>query len=163
MQETQDCIDDVVLYWWTNDTLYKEIAAKVDNLEEIGRLHIYAILRITYIRRSTWQGNDSEAHHILENVAQLLHAICMVTPNFMHRFQEPLSFLTLLHGVLLQSGREGREDGFLRKAIEVFDDKVPDAIVEHLAVFAHYQLVAKPITLFEGEFVCVVVLNFTDV
>ena len=81
----------------------------------------------------------------------------------MHRLQEPLPFATLLHRVLFQSGREGRKDGFLRKAIEVLDDKIPDAIVEHLSVLAHYQLVAKPVTFFEGELVCIVVLNFTDV
>jgi hypothetical protein len=87
----------------------------------------------------------------------------MVTPDFMHRLQEPLPFLALLHGVLFQSGREGWEDGLLRKAIKVFDDEVPDAIVEHLAVLTHYQLVAKPVTFFEGELVCIVMLNFTDV
>ena len=81
----------------------------------------------------------------------------------MHCFQEPLPFATLLHRVLLQSGREGRKDGFLRKAIEVLDNKVPNTIVEHLAVLAHYQLVAKPVTFFEGELVCIVVLNFTDI
>jgi hypothetical protein len=81
----------------------------------------------------------------------------------MHCFQEPLPFLALLHRVLLQSRREGREDGFLRKAIEVLDNKVPDAIVEHLAVLTHYQLVAKPVTFFEGKLVCIVMLNFTDV
>ena len=87
----------------------------------------------------------------------------MVTPDFMHRLQEPFTFLALLHGVLFQSGREGRENCLLRKAIEVLDDKVPDAIVEHLTVLTHYQLVAKPVTLFEGELVCIVMLNFTDV
>ena len=56
----------------------------------------------------------------------------------MHRFQEPLPLLTLLHGVLLQSGREGWEDGFFGKAIEILDDKVLDAIVEYRAVLAHY-------------------------
>ena len=81
----------------------------------------------------------------------------------MHCFQEPLPFLALLHRVLLQSGRESWKDGFLRKAIEILDDKVPDAIVEHLAVLTHYQLVAKPVTLFEGELVCIVMLYFTDV
>jgi hypothetical protein len=81
----------------------------------------------------------------------------------MHCFQEPLPFLALLHRVLLQSGREGREDSFLRKPIEVLDDKVPDAIIEHLAVLTHYQLVAKPVTFLKGEFVCIVVLDFTDV
>jgi hypothetical protein len=81
----------------------------------------------------------------------------------MHCFQKPLPFLALLHRVLLQSGREGREDGFLRKAIEVLDDEVPDAIVEHLAVLAHNQLVAKPVTFLEGELVCIVMLDFTNV
>jgi len=71
--------------------------------------------------------------------------------------------LALLHGVLFQSGREGWEDCLLRKAIEVLDDKVPDAIVEHLAVLAHYQLVAKPVTFLEGQLVRIVMLNFTDV
>ena len=87
----------------------------------------------------------------------------MLTPDFMHSFQEPLPFLALLHGVLFQPGRKGREDGLLRKAIKVLDDEVPDAIVEHLAVLAHHQLVAKPVTFFEGELVRIVVLNFTDV
>ena len=81
----------------------------------------------------------------------------------MHRFQEPLPFLALLHRVLLQSGREGWKDSFLRQPIEVLDYKVPDAIVEHLAVLTHYQLVAKPVTFLKGELVCIVVLNFTDV
>jgi hypothetical protein len=44
MHEAQDSVDDVVLYWWANDVLYKEIAAKVDNLENIGRLRMYAVL-----------------------------------------------------------------------------------------------------------------------
>jgi len=64
---------------------------------------------------------------------------------------------------LLQSGREHRENCLLRKAIEVLNDKVPDAIVEYLAVFVHYQLVAKPVTFFEGEFVCIMMLNFTNI
>jgi hypothetical protein len=81
----------------------------------------------------------------------------------MHCLQEPLPFVTLLHRVLLQTGWESREDGFLRKSIEILDDKVPDAIVEHLAVLTHYQLVAKPVTFFKGELVCVVVLNLTDI
>ena len=71
--------------------------------------------------------------------------------------------MALLHRILLQSGREGWENGFLRKAIEVLDDKVPDAIVEHLAVLTDYQLVAKPVTFFEGELVCIVVLDFSNV
>ena len=96
-------------------------------------------------------------------MTQLVHRIRVVTPNFMHRFQEPLPFVTLLHGVLLQSGREGREDSFLRKAIEVLDDKVLDAIVEHWAVLAHHHLVAKPVTFFKGELVSILVLNFTDI
>jgi hypothetical protein len=87
----------------------------------------------------------------------------MVTPDFMHRSQEPLPFLALLHGVLFKSGREGWQDCLLCKAIKVLDDEVPDAIVEHVAVLAHYQLVAKPVTFFEGELVCIVMLNFTDV
>jgi hypothetical protein len=87
----------------------------------------------------------------------------MVTPDFMHRFQEPLAFLALLHGVLFQSGREGWEDCLLRKAIKVLDDEVPDAIIEHLAVLTHYQLVAKPVTFFEGELVRIMMLNFADV
>jgi len=96
-------------------------------------------------------------------MTQLVHRIRVVTPNFMHRFQEPLPFVTLLHGVLLQSGREGREDSFLRKTIEVLDDKVLDAIIEHCTVLAHHQLVAKPVTFFEGELVRILVLNFTDI
>ncbi len=87
----------------------------------------------------------------------------MVGPNFMHCFQEPLSFVTLLHGVLLQSGWEGWKNGFFRKTIKVLDDKVADTIVEHFSVLAHYQLVAKPVTLFKGELVCIVVQNFTDI
>lgn len=96
-------------------------------------------------------------------MAQLIHTVRVVAPDFIHCFQKPLPFLALLHRVLLQSGRKGWEDGFLRKAIEVLDDKVPDAIVEHLAVLTHYQLVAKPVTFFEGKLVRIVVLNFTDV
>jgi len=64
---------------------------------------------------------------------------------------------------LFQSGRERRKDCLFRKAIKVLDDKVPDAIVEHLAVFTHYQLVAKPVTFFEGKLMGIVVLNFTNV
>jgi hypothetical protein len=45
VHESQDSIDDVILYWWTNDVLYKEIAAEIDDLEKIGRLDIYAVLR----------------------------------------------------------------------------------------------------------------------
>jgi hypothetical protein len=86
----------------------------------------------------------------------------MVGPNFMHCFQEPLSFVTLLYGVLLQSGWEGWENGFLRNAIEVLNDKVADAIVEHFSVFAHYQLVAKPVTFFKGNLVSTVAQDFTD-
>lgn len=87
----------------------------------------------------------------------------MVTPDFVYRFQEPLPFLAFLHGILFQSGREGWEDGLLRKAIKVLDDEVPDAIVEHLTVFTHYQLIAKTVTFLEGELVCIVMLNFTNV
>jgi len=87
----------------------------------------------------------------------------MITPDFMHRFQEPLPFSALLHGVLFQSGREGWEDGLLRKATKVLDDEVPDAIVEHLTVFTHYQLVAKPVTFLAGELMRIVMLNFTNV
>jgi hypothetical protein len=86
----------------------------------------------------------------------------MVGPNFMHRFQEPLSFVTLLHGVLLQSGWEGWEDGFLRNAIEVLNDKVADAIVQHFSVLAYYQLVAKPVTVFKGGHGSIAVQDFTD-
>jgi len=64
---------------------------------------------------------------------------------------------------LFQSGSKRREDYLLRKAIEILDDKFPDAIVEHLAVFTHYQLVAKPVAFFERNLVVIVVLNFTDV
>jgi hypothetical protein len=96
-------------------------------------------------------------------VAQLIHTVRVVAPDFIHCFQEPLPFLALLHRVLLQSGREGWEDGFLRKAIKVLNDEVPHAVVEHLPVLTHYQLVAKPVTFFEGEPVCIVMLNFTDV
>jgi hypothetical protein len=64
---------------------------------------------------------------------------------------------------LLESGREGRKNNLLGKAIEVLHDKIADAIVEQLALLTHYQLVAKSIALFEGELVCVVMLNFTDV
>ena len=74
----------------------------------------------------------------------------MITPNFMHRFQEPLSFVALLHRVLLQTRWESRENSFLRKSVEVLDNKVPDAIVEHMAMLTHYQLVAKPVTFFKG-------------
>jgi len=45
VQESQDSIDDVILYQWTSDVLYKEIPAKFDNLGNVGRLHIYAVLR----------------------------------------------------------------------------------------------------------------------
>jgi len=45
VQETQDSIDDVILYWWTNDVLYKEIAAQVDHLKKVGRFHIHAVLK----------------------------------------------------------------------------------------------------------------------
>lgn len=83
-------------------------------------------------------------------MAQLVHTIRMVTPNFMHRFQEPLPFVTLLHRVLLQTGWESRKNSFLGKSIEILDDKIPDAIVEHLAMLSHYQLVAKPVTFFKG-------------
>ena len=96
-------------------------------------------------------------------MTQLVHRIRVVTPNFMHRFQEPLSFVTLLHGVLLQSGREGREYIFLREAIEVLYDKVLDAVIEQCSVLAHYQLVGKPVTFFKGELVSILVLNFTDI
>ena len=71
--------------------------------------------------------------------------------------------MVLSHRFLLQPGRDGRKDGLLRKPIEVLDDKVSDAIVEHLAVITHYQLVAKPVTFIEGELVRIVVLNLTDV
>jgi hypothetical protein len=96
-------------------------------------------------------------------MAQLVHTIRMVTPNFMHRFQEPLPFMTLLHRVLLQSGWKSRKNSFLSKSIEILDDKVPDAIVEHLAMLGYHQLVAKPVTFFKGQLVCVVVLNLTDI
>jgi hypothetical protein len=33
VQEIQDSVDDVILYWWTNDVLYEEIAAQVDDLK----------------------------------------------------------------------------------------------------------------------------------
>jgi len=71
--------------------------------------------------------------------------------------------LALLHWVLLQSGRKRREDCLLRKAIEIFDDKVPEAIVEHLAMLVHYQLVANLVAFVEGEFVCILMLDFTNV
>jgi hypothetical protein len=87
----------------------------------------------------------------------------MIDPYFIHGFQKPIPFLTLLHGVLLKSGREGRQDNFLRKAIEVLDDQIADAIVEHPALLTHYQLIAEPVAFFEGELVCVVVLDFPDV
>jgi hypothetical protein len=87
----------------------------------------------------------------------------MVTPDSMHCSQKPFPFLALLHGILFQSGRKRRKYCLLSKAIKVLNDEAPDTIVEHLAVFAHYQLVAKPVTFFEGELVCIVVLNFTDV
>jgi hypothetical protein len=86
----------------------------------------------------------------------------MVAPDVMHRFQEPPPFLALLHQVLFRSGREGWEDCLLRKAIKVLDDEVPDAVVEHLALFVLDQLVAKPVTFFEGELVRIVILNFTN-
>jgi len=108
-------------------------------------------------------GAGKGTHHVLENVAQLIHTVRVVAPNLMHRFQKPLPFMTLLHGILLQSGREGGMDGFLRQPIEVLNDKVPDAIIEFLSVLTHYQLVSKSIALLERELVCVVVLNFTDV
>jgi len=116
-----------------------------------------------YPKKSTREKHWERTHHILKNMTQLVHRIRVVTPNFMHRFQEPLPFVTLLHGVLLQSGREGREDSFLRKTIEILDDKVLDAIIEHCAVLAHYQLVAKPVTFFKRKLVSILVLNFTDI
>ena len=135
----------------------------------LGR-QLQADWRISHIRgpkdaRSEICVNDSGSgtHHVLENVAQLIHTIRMVTPDFMHRLQEPLPFLALLHGVLFQSGRKGWEDCLLRKAIKVLDDEVPDAIVEHLAVLTHYQLVTKPVTFLEGKLVRIVMLDFTDV
>jgi hypothetical protein len=87
----------------------------------------------------------------------------MIDPYFMHGFQQPLPFLTLLHRVLLKSGREGGQDNFLRKAIEVLDDQIADAIVEHPALLTHYQLITEPVTFFKGELVCVVMLDFPNV
>ncbi len=64
-------------------------------------------------------------HHILQND----HTVCMVTPDNVHCFQEPLLLSALLHRALPQSGREHWEGGLLHKAIEVLDDKIPGAIL----------------------------------
>jgi hypothetical protein len=61
VDETQDSINDVVLYLGTKDALYELIAPQVDNPEKVGISRITVVLSRTYIQ-GMWQRTSSRVH-----------------------------------------------------------------------------------------------------
>jgi len=87
----------------------------------------------------------------------------VITPNVL-QCQEKLGIvLGTLGGLLVDVRGKGGEYVFRRKAIDVFNDKGDDAVIQLLSVFGEDHLVGEPIVLFERQGVGSVALDLTDI
>ena len=87
----------------------------------------------------------------------------MVVPDLLHGFQEHLSLLALLHGVLRDVRGEGGYDVLLRKLVQILHDELLRPSVQLVAILVQNHIIRIAVIFFEREVCGIVVLNLDDV